>query len=407
MLSPRADAARPRHSFGPDHQAGAAPLPRHSDASECKSCWSSVERRRPQFAGLLLLLRISGQVCAATTATKIRPGTTTTMCEETAFDRVARRAVSPAAHYEDFVSQPRPQMADRGSSQQCFRSPTSACHRSQFVAVLACRPRRLQQPCSGPRFLDSGNADYRNQPGTLLRSCGPRSALAPSRNIKRPTTQSSLGPLLVRSLQRLPGLGRHRESNEALEHAIHADGSMTPDVAWEAGNFYLVQGANEKALREFRVVIANDPSLADQPFSSAGASNLMWMFCSATLCLPEPTHTSAFSRLLEAKEQTAGAAKVWNALMQTRAALRITAGLRLHPLFDPAQGSRSGRARLEAGRQPLWSCLLSAIVRQSRRQWRFQSQYPERRIRLAVSKAVRRQSEFRPRRIFIPAGARC
>ena len=47
----------------------------------------------------------------------------------------------------------------------------------------------------------------------------------------------------------------------ALEHAIQAD-SMTPDVAWEAANLYLVQGENEKALREFRVVIANDPSLA-------------------------------------------------------------------------------------------------------------------------------------------------
>ena len=48
----------------------------------------------------------------------------------------------------------------------------------------------------------------------------------------------------------------------ALEHAIQAD-PTTPDVAWEAANFYLVQGDNEKALREFHVVLENEPSMAD------------------------------------------------------------------------------------------------------------------------------------------------
>ena len=57
-------------------------------------------------------------------------------------------------------------------------------------------------------------------------------------------------------------LGDTANQTAALERAIQAD-SMTPDVAWEAANLYLVQGENEKALREFRVVIANDPSLAE------------------------------------------------------------------------------------------------------------------------------------------------
>ena len=37
--------------------------------------------------------------------------------------------------------------------------------------------------------------------------------------------------------------------------------SSTPDLAWEAANFYLVQGDTDKALREFRVVMESDPYL--------------------------------------------------------------------------------------------------------------------------------------------------
>jgi tetratricopeptide (TPR) repeat protein len=111
-------------------------------------------------------------------------------------------------------------------------------------------------------------------------------------------------------------LGDTPNQNAALERAIEAD-SMTPDVAWEAGNFYLVQGQTEKALREFRVVIANDPSLAD------AALQFCWRIePDVDVLLRDfvPVRSDAyigFLTLLQSKEQTAGAAKVWNALMQT------------------------------------------------------------------------------------------
>ena len=47
---------------------------------------------------------------------------------------------------------------------------------------------------------------------------------------------------------------------DALQRAISADPS-TPDVAWEAANFYWTMGETDKALREFRVVLENDPYL--------------------------------------------------------------------------------------------------------------------------------------------------
>ena len=50
-----------------------------------------------------------------------------------------------------------------------------------------------------------------------------------------------------------------RRRKRRLEHGLVADPN-TPDLAWEAGNFYLVQGETDKALREFRVVMESDPS---------------------------------------------------------------------------------------------------------------------------------------------------
>jgi hypothetical protein len=92
---------------------------------------------------------------------------------------------------------------------------------------------------------------------------------------------------------------------------------MTPDVAWEAANLYLVQGQNDKALREFRVVMANDSSLAGTSIQ----------FCwhiepdvDALLrdVVPRDANANvAFLELLESKQETAATFKVWDALIQS------------------------------------------------------------------------------------------
>src|SRR5258708_25351889 len=48
----------------------------------------------------------------------------------------------------------------------------------------------------------------------------------------------------------------------ALDRALQAE-PTAPGVAWEAANFFLIDGDIDRALREFRVVIENDISLAD------------------------------------------------------------------------------------------------------------------------------------------------
>lgn len=165
-------------------------------------------------------------------------------------------------------------------------------------------------------WLDAGNADYQDHLGRYydLVSRDPATA---SRYYK---TAVQLNPHSARYWFDLASafqvLGDTASQTSALEHAIQAD-AMTPDVAWEAANLYLVQGQNEKALREFRVVMANDPSLA-------GASiQFCWRIdpdVDSLLRDVVPRNADvvlAFLSLLETKQEVAATFKVWDALMQT------------------------------------------------------------------------------------------
>ena len=109
--------------------------------------------------------------------------------------------------------------------------------------------------------LDPGNADYRNHLGRYydIVARDPVTAIGHYKKTVELNPHSARFWFDLASSYQV--LGDVTNQSIALEHAIQAD-SMTPDVAWEAANLYLVQGENEKALREFRVVMANDPSLA-------------------------------------------------------------------------------------------------------------------------------------------------
>jgi tetratricopeptide (TPR) repeat protein len=112
-------------------------------------------------------------------------------------------------------------------------------------------------------------------------------------------------------------LGNGDEQKAALERALFADPS-TPDLAWEAGNFYLVQGDTDKALREFRVVMESDPYLPE------AALRLCWRVkpdIDALLrdVVPAKLNVySAFLNLLISQKETAAAAKVWARVAQLR-----------------------------------------------------------------------------------------
>jgi tetratricopeptide (TPR) repeat protein len=166
-------------------------------------------------------------------------------------------------------------------------------------------------------WLDPGNADYRNHLGRFYDLVARDPALA----VGEYRAAVQLDPHSARYWFDLAGayqvLGDTTNQSAALERAIQAD-SMTPDVAWEAANLYLVQGENEKALREFRVVMAGDPELAP------AAIRFCWHIQPDVDTLlrdvipPRGEAYVAFLGLLETKQETAATAKVWDAMMQAR-----------------------------------------------------------------------------------------
>ena len=101
----------------------------------------------------------------------------------------------------------------------------------------------------------------------------------------------------------------------ALDRALQAE-PTAPDVAWEAANFFLIDGEIDRALREFHVVIENDISLVDAALRAA------WRVRpDADIMLREvvPARTDSlysFLNLLISKQETEGAIKTWEQLTQ-------------------------------------------------------------------------------------------
>ena len=164
--------------------------------------------------------------------------------------------------------------------------------------------------------LDPWNADYRDHLGRYyaLAAGDPGAAIQPFRAAVELNPHSARYWFDLASAYQV--LGDVSRQTLALEHAIQAD-PTTPDVAWEAANFYLVQGEEEKALREFRVVLQNEPTLANP------AIQFCWRILPDVDALlrnvvpPRSEAYIAFLNLLTSKQETAGTAKVWAAMMAT------------------------------------------------------------------------------------------
>src|ERR1700723_942871 len=112
-------------------------------------------------------------------------------------------------------------------------------------------------------------------------------------------------------------LGDITGQTAALEHAIEAD-PTPPDVAWEAANLYLVRGENEKALREFRVVLSTDPSLMPSAIQFCWRIEPDVDVLFRDVVPPQLDPHIALLSLLRSKNGTAATAKVWTSLISLR-----------------------------------------------------------------------------------------
>src|ERR1039458_7687660 len=164
--------------------------------------------------------------------------------------------------------------------------------------------------------LDPGNADYRNHLGRYyaLVARDPGAAIEPYRAAVQLNPHSARYWFDLASAYQV--LGDTSNQTSALEHAIDAD-PTTPDVAWEAANFYLVQGDNEKALREFHVVLESEPTLAGLAIQFCWRINPDVDTLLRDVVPARSPAYIAFLDLLMTKQETAATAKVWAALMAT------------------------------------------------------------------------------------------
>jgi tetratricopeptide (TPR) repeat protein len=161
--------------------------------------------------------------------------------------------------------------------------------------------------------------------------------------------------------------GRIGEQGESVEHAVQAD-PTTPHVAWEAANFFLVQGDREKALRYFGVVLANDPEAVDS------ALELCWRASGdATEILdqalpPRPDLYLSFLRLLVTKQDVAAAEKVWTRLIGLQQAFSAKTALPYFRLLISKQEVAAAKtawqqlSRVDASLQPYLSTGENLIV---------------------------------------------
>jgi tetratricopeptide (TPR) repeat protein len=162
--------------------------------------------------------------------------------------------------------------------------------------------------------LEPSNAEYRELLGRSLALSGASLDEA----ISDYRTAVHLDPYEARYWLDLAGAyqvaGRISEQEQSVEHAVEAD-PTTPHVAWETANFFLVQGDQERALRNFRVVLANDPEAVDSALQlcwrATGDANQM-----LDRALPRrPDLYLSFLRLLISKQEVAAAENVWNHLI--------------------------------------------------------------------------------------------
>ena len=162
--------------------------------------------------------------------------------------------------------------------------------------------------------LEPSNAEYRDLLGRSLAFSGTNlnDAIANYR------TAVHLNPYVAWYWLDLAGAyqmaGHTSEQEQSVEQAVVAD-PTTPQVAWVAANFFLVQGDQESALRNFRVVLANDPEAVDSALQlcwrATGDANQV-----LERALPRrPDLYLSFLRLLISKQEVAAAEDVWNHLI--------------------------------------------------------------------------------------------
>ena len=109
-------------------------------------------------------------------------------------------------------------------------------------------------------------------------------------------------------------VGNRQLSNSAIHKALSVD-PTTPDIAWSAANFFLIQGDTVNALDQFAIVLHEEPALATPTL------NICWQSIHdihriQQILPPNPNVYIAFIQLLLSTGELESAHQIWSYLMQ-------------------------------------------------------------------------------------------
>jgi tetratricopeptide (TPR) repeat protein len=172
-------------------------------------------------------------------------------------------------------------------------------------------------------LISPGNADYQHRLGRYFAFV----AGNPQAAIQRYQTAAGINPHQSRYWFDLASAyqsaGNVEGQRAALERAAQAE-PTAPDVAWEAANFFLVEGDTNAALREFHVVMDSDPTMA---LFAMGTCWRVLPDANALLQNVVPRRTDSlltFLSMMESKNEADGAILTWNHLIQLNQKFEIS-----------------------------------------------------------------------------------
>nr|UXE41689.1 hypothetical protein Hi04_10k_c5966_00022 [uncultured bacterium] len=108
-------------------------------------------------------------------------------------------------------------------------------------------------------------------------------------------------------------LGNDSEQASAIRRAIAVD-PTTPDLAWSAANYFLIQGDTKEALDQFAVVIRSDPILAEAALEKSWRAVEQVDPIQRRLP-PDPEVYLSFVKILVARQQWVPAQQVWSSML--------------------------------------------------------------------------------------------
>lgn len=164
--------------------------------------------------------------------------------------------------------------------------------------------------------ISPGNADYRHRLGRYLEFVAgdPQSAIESLRSAVALDPHDAHYWFDLASAYQVTGDTASQRA--ALDHALRAE-PTAPDAAWEAANFFLIDGDIERALREFRVVIANEDSLRDAALSASWRARPDTEALLRDVVPDRPDTLITFAGLLMSEHETDGSIKVWERIAES------------------------------------------------------------------------------------------